>query len=140
MSGVAVVRYLLAHYGSLTAVAPAARIVAGELPINTPMPAISIKQISSVRRNTVGMNETKTLVTERVQATVLMPATKDYEYPALQSAMTLVRKACPNQRGTVAGVSVDSILPDIEGPDLEGPTPESIARSQDFFVRWHETR
>lgn len=140
MSAVAVIRYLLSHNTPLNAVVPAARIKAGDLPIGTTIPAISVKSVSSVRRNTVGMSETKTLVSERVQVTLTVNLAADQHYPLLTQGLRLIRQACPNQRGTFEGVDVDSVLPESEGPDLEGPTPESIQRSQDFMVRWRENR
>ena len=142
MSGVAVVWYLLTQHDPLTDVVPAVDIKAGTLPEKVKPPAISISHISAVRRNTVSMGEATTLVTERVQATYHAHDSErgGTDYPGLSAGMLLIRQACPNQRGTINGVSVTSILPDIEGPDLEAPTEGIIARSQDLIVRWHEQR
>ena len=59
MSGVAIVRALLAAHAAVTAAVPAVRIFAGAIPLNTPLPAISITPISGSERNTVAMNEAK---------------------------------------------------------------------------------
>lgn len=142
MSGIAVVRYLLAHNAPLLAVVPASRIVAGDLDIKTALPAISIRQVSAIRRNTVSMSEAKTLVTERVQVSVLVKAYEQggADYAGLETALRLVRQACPHTHGTVNGVTVDSITPDLEGPDLPGDTDMILQRSQDMVVRWLEAR
>lgn len=142
MSGVAVIRYLLANNAPLTAVVPDEKIMAGTLPQSVKPKAISVTSVSSVRRNTVAMTEPKTMVTERVQATFHEHQSErdGDDYPGLVTGMRLMRQACPNQRGTINGVEVSSILPDIEGPDLEAPDEGIVARSQDFIVQWHEAR
>ena len=50
--------------------------------------------------------------------------------------LALVLAACPNQRGTVNGVDVDSILPDIGGPDLADMATALYSGSRDFMVKW----
>lgn len=142
MSGIAVIRYLLAHDAPLNAVIPAARIMAGDVDLKTTLPAIGIRQVSSIRRNTISMNEPRTLVTERVQVSVYVKAYEQggADYSGLETALRLVRQACPNQHGTVNGIDVDSILPDSEGPDLPGDETAILQRSQDLFVRWSEAR
>lgn len=142
MSGVSIVRYLLANNAPVVAVVPAVRIKAGLLPQGIALPAIAITSVSSVRRNTVAMNEPTTLVTERVQVslTVKDSSREGGDYPQLTSTLRLVRQACPNQHGTINGVLCDSILPDFEGPDLEGDEPGLISRSQDLIVKWVESR
>jgi hypothetical protein len=142
VSGVAVIRGLLAANAALIAAVPATKIVAGDLPLGTDMPAIHITSIDAVRRNTVSMSEAKTLVTERVQVTVMVgrSANAGGDYPGLVSTLALVRRACPNTRGVVNGVTVDSVLPDTEGPDIALDDVGIVSRSQDFIVRWVETR
>lgn len=142
MSGVAVIRYLLANDAPLIAVVPAASIKAGSLPQKIVPPAISVTTVSSVRRNTVAMTETTTLVTERVQVTLHVHDSEreGTDYAGLVTGMRLIRQACPNQRGTINGVAVGGIVPDIEGPDLEAPDEGILARSQDFIIFWTEAR
>lgn len=137
MSGAAAIRYLLANAAAVTAVVPATRIMAGDLPLKTAMPAIAVTQVDSIPRLTVAMTEAKRMHTDRVQVTVFRGATPaDAGYPGLKSLLDLVLAACPNQRGTVNGVAVDSILPDTEGPDLPIPEEFIFTRSRDFIVRW----
>jgi hypothetical protein len=137
VSGTAVIRYLLANAAAVVAVVPAARIVAGDLPLNTAMPAIAVTQIDSIPRLTVAMTETKRMHTDRVQVTVFRGASPaDDGYPGLKSLLDLVLAACPNQRGSVNNIAVDSILPDTEGPDLPILEEAILTRSRDFIVRW----
>jgi hypothetical protein len=135
MSAVAVIRYLLANNATLIAQVEATKIMAGAIPINTVLPAISVMEVSTVDRNNVGMNETSVLHTSRVQITVLAKT-----YAAQKSILALVRKACPNQRGTISGVGVDSILPDGAGPDLYDDAAVIYMQSRDFMVMWSDSR
>lgn len=133
MSGVAVIRYLLANNLALTAVVPAERITGGVIALGTDLPAISITQIDGVPRLNVEMVDTKRMITERVQVTV---DTKNY--PDKKSILTLVRQALPISKGTINGVICDSVLPDVLGPDLDDPETQIFSQSRDFIVKWHE--
>lgn len=141
MSGVAVIRFLLANNAPVVAVVPAARIMAGELPINTTLPAISIMQVSGVPRLTHAMSETPRIHTDRVQVTVAFKSPSatpaGQGYPGVKSLLKLVLAACPNQHGTVGTVTdVDSILPDVEGPDLQDDETGLFTQSRDFIVKY----
>jgi hypothetical protein len=140
MSGVAIIRAKLAAHAPLTALVPVAKIVAGELPINTAPPAITIKQISSTARNQVDMSTAGRMHTDRVSVEVLVKTTEATPagggYPSLQTILPLVLAACPNTRGTVAGFKCDSIMPDIEGPDVSDAELGLQSRSRDFIVTW----
>jgi hypothetical protein len=141
VSGVRVIYGLLSTYalGSPTVVASAS-IKAGDLPINTPLPAISITHVSSVQRLTLAMTEANRMHTDRVQVTWMVKNQQGYpqgsDYPLLVTLGAWILAACPNQHGTVNGVNVDSILPDSEGPDLPLPDESILTRSRDFIVRW----
>lgn len=140
MSGVAVLRYLLANNAPVLAVCPATRIMAGDLPLNTVMPAIAVMQISSVPLNTIRINESPKMHTERVQVSVLFKGPQGTPagagVPGVKALLKLVLAACPSQRGTVNGIAVDSITPDIEGPDLSDDATALCSQSRDFLVRW----
>lgn len=143
MSGVAVIRSLIAGNAAVTAVIPSTRIMAGDLPLNTVMPAIAVTQVSGIPRLTVAMTEPNKMNTDRVQVSVLFKGPQASPagtgYPGVAAMMKLVLAACPNQRGTINGVSVDSVLPDSEGPDLQDDATGLFSRSRDFIVRWHNT-
>lgn len=147
MSGVIVIRSLLAGNSALLTALGAgppvatARIMAGDLPLSTVMPAISIVQISSMPRNTIKMNEPKVQHTDRVQVSVLVKGTGGTPagagYPGVRSLLALVLAACPHRRGLINNIDVDSITPDIEGPDLSDDPSSVFSGSRDFFVKWN---
>lgn len=130
MSGVAVIRYLLANNAPLTAVVAANKIKAGIVPINTALPAISIRQISGQEQASIKRGSNM-LVTDRVQVTVLATT-----YPQQKSIIELIRSALPPTRGTVNSYAVDSITPEIDGPDLYDDSPVVYEQSIDYFVRF----
>jgi len=131
MSGVAVIRYKLANNATLTAQVPAARIIAGALPLNTALPAIAVTGISGVPMSIVSMVTTGLIQTDRVQVTVYAKT-----YPTQKSILALVRAACGNASGTVNGVTLDSILPGGEGPDFYDADAVIYEQSMDLIVRW----
>lgn len=131
MSGVAVVRYKLAANANLIAVVPATRILSGQLPLNTTLPAITVTHISGVTRPTVRMKESSFLITDRVQVSVLAKS-----YATVKSILSLVRAALPNSKGSINSVTVDSILPDIDGPDLYDYEFDIFQQSKDYMVRY----
>jgi len=134
MSGVIAIRSLLANNVALIAAVPASKIMAGVIPLGTVLPAIGISHISTVERKTVAMNDAKVMATERVQVTVQAKS-----YTDQKSLLELVRKACPNQRASVNGIVVDSILPEIAGPDLRDDDLLIFIQSRDFIVRFIES-
>ena len=111
MSDVKAVLYLLANNSTLNAQVPASRIFAGVIPQGTAAPAIAVTHVSTVRPQMV--NAASKLCVSRVQVTVMAAS-----YASQKAVLALVRAALPRSRGSVNGVAVDSILPDIEGPDF----------------------
>jgi len=134
MSGVIAIRFLLANDAAVLAAVPASKIMAGVIPLDTVLPAIGISHISTVERNTVAMNSAEVMATERVQVTV-----EAKSYADQKSILELVRKACPNTHGTVNGIAVDSILPEIAGPDLRDDDLLIFVQSRDFIVKFIES-
>lgn len=131
MSGVAVVRYLLANDSGILGSVPATRIFAGVIPLNTVLPAIAVQQISGTPRNTLAMTEAGAMQTERVQVTVQAKS-----YSTQKAILKLALAACPNQRGTVNSVKLESIVPDGEGPDDFDDAAVIYGQTRDFLVRW----
>lgn len=131
MSGVAVIIYQLTHNTALNAVVAASHIYPGEMPLKTSLPAIAVTQVSSVPRNIVA--GPSSFNTDRVQVTVVAKT-----YPQLRNVMRLIKAACPMVKGTVNGIKVDSVLPDIAGPDIPDPDLGGIGSSRDFIVTWNE--
>ena len=132
MSGVAVVRFVLANNAAVVAQVPAARIMAGILPISTTLPAIGVSLVDTRERTNVAMDMSTIHSTARVQVTVL-----GQTYVQARTVIELVRKALGYQRGSINGVDVDSILPDDEGPDFRDPDTGVHQSSRDYFVRFN---
>lgn len=131
MSGVAILRYMLANNAPLAAIVSSNKIIAGVVPLNTALPAVSIRQISGQEYQTIKRG-TNQLVTERIQVTALAST-----YPSQKSILNLIRTALPATWGTVNGFVVDSITPDIDGPDLYNDDPVIYEQSIDFMVRFY---
>ena len=136
MSGVAIILAKLKAHAPLAAVVPTARMEAGDLPLKTILPAISVVQVSSTERWTVDMAASPVLTQDRVQVTVLAKT-----YPQLRQALRLVRQACPQTRGVLqvsdtVSFTVDSILPDVEGPDFFDADVAFAGGTRDFLVTW----
>lgn len=131
MSDVKVVRYLLANNAPLIAVVPAVKIMAGVIPQGTPMPAIAISHISGVWGSEISQQSKHCKA--RVQVTVMAA-----NYAQQKQLLRLVRAAVPRMRGTINGVSVESILREPEGPDLSNDDAGLYMQTQDFMVAFNE--
>lgn len=131
MSGVAIVRDMLATNTNLLVFVPSSSIISGVLPLKTQLPAISISQISSVKRLTVGMDEESSLIKDRVQVTSVAK-----NYTQMKTILSLVREALPLSKGMTDNFYCDSILPDSEGPDIFDADALLHMGSQDFVVRY----
>lgn len=132
MSDVKVIKHLLHTNATLTAQVPTTRIMAGELPQGATLPAISIKHISTLRRHAVAGTATE-FCTSRVQITVHAS-----DYPEQKSIARLVRGALPRTRGTVAGVNVDSVMHELDGPDMSDDDAGIFECSVDYIIRYAE--
>lgn len=132
MSSVKALRYLLANDASLIAVVPAVRIIGGLIAQSTALPAISITQVSVVRRHAIDVTGTE-FCTSRAQVTVHAGT-----YAEVKTILALVRAAVPRKPGTVNTVKVDAIHSDVEGPDFRDPDAEIYMGSQDFIVTYTE--
>lgn len=129
MSGIIVIRALLAANSALTAQVSARRIMAGVIPQGMALPAISLAQISGVVHNTVSMREAKTLQTDRIQVTVMAKT-----YTQQKAILALVQAACVNTHGPVHGIACDSVIPDTIGPDIFDAEQDLYFQSQDYKV------
>lgn len=135
MDGVAALRVVLTGDAALTALYPAAQIVAGVLPLGAPINSIAIESISKVDRNIPSPGAYRH-VTERVRVTV-----HGAEYPKVKAGLRAVRAAAADQiNPAVDGISRVTIHTDGAGPD--GMTEDSSIHfgSQDFRVTYSEER
>lgn len=129
MSGVAIARAMLVDDSELKK--RVVTIMAGNLPINTQLPAILIRQISGQEFQLLNRNVTQ-LVTERIQVTVLATT-----YLEQKGIIGMIRAAMKPIRGDVNGFYVDSIRPDIDGPDLYTESPITFEQSIDYMIRFN---
>lgn len=130
MSGSAITRYLLANNATLTATVSADKIKPGLIPINTALPAISVRQISG-REHQVIKRGSNQLVSERIQITAQAKT-----YTEQKAIIALIREALPGTHGTVNGFTVDSLTYESDGPDLEYENPVIFEQSLDYFVKF----
>jgi hypothetical protein len=130
---VKVIRALLVAAAPVMARVPADRIVAGDVPVDASLPAIGIKEISSVPAGAFDAQAEYSIVTSRVQVTAISPA-----YPDVKVLLDLARRACNFQRGVLSGVDVISVVRDAVGPDLSDTAGNSF-QSIDFKVTYHES-
>jgi hypothetical protein len=135
LDAVAVIRSRMLAYSSLTDVVSASKIMAGDLPLKTVLPAICIHEISHYERLKGSTNNYGILKTARIQVTVFAKT-----YPQKKALTRLIGAACANYRGKIAdiGINVDSIFPDNAGPDMGLPDLDIGMQTQDFIVRYSE--
>lgn len=132
MNGIKALRQVLIADAALTALVPAARIVAGILPQGTALPAISLTSVSGNDRNIPSPGATR-FVTQRIQASILAA-----DYPATRTIIAAVRDAAADRRPTVAGLTAVTIHTEGMGPDMMDEAASIYQASQDFAVRYNE--
>ena len=133
MSAEKIITALLRAHSPLVAVV-STRIGPGPLPQGTALPALATNLISNVRRNTVSTAEAAQLFRSRMQITVLASS-----YSQQKALIRLVSDACKYQRGTIAGSTGVSVLPDIEGPDMRDDDASIYMQTIDFSVSYQGT-
>ena len=136
MSGVAIIRTLLANDAYVIETIPAERIFAGVAPLKVTIQAISITQITGFVHKNLAMTEGRTeLVTDRVQVTVMAST-----YRSQKDILKLVRDALPitNKSVWLSNISVEctSILHELEGPDLIDYETSIYMQSIDYKVNY----
>lgn len=130
MNGVAAVRSLLVNASGVTALVPAARIVAGTLPLDTVLPAISIADVSGVDLQFTD-DSAQRFTTDRVQVTVAAA-----NYPSLVAVLAEAKSACDAKRPTISGLSNVSVRTDGQGPYFTDEAASLHMKSQDFRVSY----
>lgn len=133
MSGVAIIRELLANHAPLTALVPAASIRSGSLPQKQTPPAISVRSISANEQRTTARNLQSKMIRERVQVTC---------YASTFELMERMLKAAALGRGVYTGIvktfAVRSVLPESVGPYIEATDDKIHEQSRDFMVTFIE--
>lgn len=132
MSGVKIVRALLVADAALIVQVPATKIIAGVIKAGTQAPAIAITEVVGIDRNIPNPGVTRH-VFERVQVTLIA---KDYAQQ--KAVMKLLRKACADKRGTIAGIAAVTVVTEGRGPDFNDEQAGFYMQSQDFRVGYQE--
>lgn len=127
MTGVDIVGSLLRADATLLEQVPVKSIKAGKLPDDVVLPALLIRLVSSVERQTL-KRATTTRTIDRVAVTVRAASYRDQV-----AVIKLVKMACAGVTGDVGGGSGVSILSAGTGPDLNGPA-SSFEQTQDLRV------
>jgi hypothetical protein len=133
MSGVAIMRELLANDTKVLALVPGDRIVSGLLKPGATLPALTSHQIGDTEEGTMARNTSRKMMRERVQVTVLA---KDWV-----TMKTIIKAAALGSgvyTGEVKGFHVCSVLP--LGANGEIPPGEDgiYEQSRDFMVTFWE--
>lgn len=132
MNGVAVLRNLLANNADLTALVPASRIQAGVLPQGTPLPSISITQVSGRDMNIPSPGPTRHVI-DRVQVTVLAAS-----YPAQKQIQAAVKDAAADKFPDASGISRVVVHTDGRGPDFMSEDANIYLGTADFRISYSE--
>lgn len=134
MSGAAIVRALLAASPTVTALVPASRIYAGQIPQGTTLPAIGAAPIGGGEKvRTTARNRPTKMMEERVQVTVWAK-----DYPTMERVLKAAGLGPGVHTGMVNGFRVNHVLPERLGPYI-GPAGDEIhERSRDFMVTFIE--
>lgn len=134
MSAVAIIQALLKAHAPLTALLPAARVIAGKIPANVPLPAISVSEVDGDEIGTVARLNTASTIKARVQVTVVAES-----YGAQKALMHAIKLGAGVHRAVVAGYQTLSVLPAGTGPDMNNLDNDGIyEQSRDFLVTFVE--
>jgi hypothetical protein len=133
MSGVAIVRALLASTPAVTALVPASRIIAGFADQALVRPLITVTQVSANEVPTVGRRLSVKMIRERVQVTVLAD-----KYLDLKKIMKAAALGAGVHTGVVVGIVVKSVLPENVGPEIPPGDDKIFEQSRDFMVTFVE--
>lgn len=134
MSGVAILRALLAARAQVTSIAPADRVVAGMLKQGTLLPALSVHQVGDTEEPTMARNMPVRMVRERVQVTA-----QAKDWAAMKRLLKAAEPGPGVHTGVVLGFRVNSILPAGTGPEIPLGDDGIYEQSRDFVVTFLES-
>lgn len=122
-----VIAALLKGDAALLAQIPADRMYPGDIPLSAALPALAYTNISDNDARTIRGNVL--FESGRVQVTVAVNS-----YSAKERLIGLVRDACSNRRGLIAGIMVNDVQNAGIGPDLDNKDAGIFGRTIDFLV------
>jgi hypothetical protein len=133
MSGVAIVRALLAAHKPVTDVVPATRIYSGIAPQGVTLPAISVSTVYGDEFPTVARRNANKQNWESVQVTVLSS-----NYVQMKNLLKACSLGSGVHKGTVVGLKVNSVIPDGINPEIPPGDDKIFEQSRDFMVTFVE--
>ena len=122
-----VIAALLKSDAALLAQIPAERMYPGDIPQGASFPALAYTNVSG--NDALALRGNVLLETGRVQITVAASS-----YSAKERLIGLVRGACDNKRGLIAGITVRNVRSGGIGPDLDNKDAGIFGRTIDFLV------
>lgn len=145
MSGATAVRYLLANSGTMTAAVPAAQIWDDDPPPeNATLPLIQLDEVDSIPRKLIRADELPRNHIDRVQVTARCRGQFQGEgtytgKAGCRAILALADRVCAGQRGSIGGITVESITLDVLSPAIHEPADDTWSRSRDLLVEWIES-
>ena len=134
MSAQAITYALLSSDAGVTAIVPTARIYASMLDEGVAMPAVVIQLVSTVDQSTVDAASPYQLRRSRVQVNAL-----SQDYVQVQSLARAINTAMAFRRGTIANVTVTSVVRDWTHADDFDTALHAHVVAADYMIVWHET-
>lgn len=130
MSGVAIVGQLLLAHAPLVDLIPPDSLQEDRLPDNVQLPALIVREISSVEWQALSPGAAIP-TTDRVSVTVRARSSMER-----RAIILLVRAACADRVGVIAGFTGVSVRTAGRGPAVAGPA-DSFEQNQDFRVAFN---
>jgi hypothetical protein len=132
MDGVAAIRQLLVAHSPLTALVPAARVIAGVLPQGTALPAVALTSVSSSEDDSINPGSHR-FITERVQATIFAQ-----NYPQKRAILKAVLRGAADKVPTMDGLRTMPVASGGAGPDFMSEDASIHMGTHDFIIRWND--
>lgn len=134
MSGVAIIRTLLANHAPLLALMPASKIIAGTVPQAVMLTAaISVRSVSANEQWTTARNLNTKMIRERIQVTAYAK-----DFPSMERILKAASLGKGIYTGTVAGFKVRAVMPESVGPYIDATDDGIHEQSRDFMVTFIE--
>lgn len=144
MSGVAIVRNLLANYAPLLALLPKEKIFAGHIPQGTALPAIGVSEVYTREIRATTRNATTKTSRARIQVTVLTSGSTN-TVAGYAQLKNIIKAAGLGPgvhthlyQGAGFAYNVKAVEPDGIGPEIPPADDKIYEQSRDFIVTFAE--
>jgi hypothetical protein len=130
MSAQAIAYALISAAAGVTAIT-STRIYPSDLPEGVSLPAAVIRLVSNVRAGVIDANAAEHLYRARVQVNALSSS-----FVQSQTLRTAIKACMRFQRGSIGGVTVASIVDDVDLPDDYDQELHAYVAPADFIIVW----